>query len=120
MFNKNNKTSKEHMITTYIKGAIKLELKSDSGKINFSTFLGAMIFAFVFTLPDGVLEIGKTLYSMFKLNSIYEAKVNFVPLYIAVICGFLCFVLMGFVFEKQNSLKQQIEEVKVNDEIKKQ
>lgn len=115
MLKKSSKPSKETLIYTYIKGAIKLEFKSDSGRINFSTFLGAMIFAFVFTLPDGILEGAKTLYSMFKLNTMYEAKVNFTPLYIAIGTGLLCFILMGLIFEKQNYIKRQIEEINSSD-----
>lgn len=115
MLKQSNKPSKESMIYTYIKGAIKLEFKSDSGKINFTTFLGAMIFAFIFTLPDGILEGAKTLYSMFKLNTMYEAKVNFTPLYIAIGTGILCFILMGFIFEKQVYIKKEIEEINSRD-----
>lgn len=115
MLKKNSKPSKENMIYSYIKGAIKLEFKSDSGRINFSTFLGSIIFAFISTLPDGILEVSKTLYSMFKLNTMYEAKINFIPLYIAVGTGLLCFVLMGLIFERQSYIKKKIEEINSSD-----
>lgn len=120
MCKENGKISNEHIIVSYIKGAFKLEFNSDSGKINFCTFLGSLILAFFLVLPDKLLEIGKTIYSMCKLDSIYESKIDLTPLYISVGCGILCFVLMGFIFEKQVRLKEQVNNIKNNEEDDKQ
>lgn len=115
MFRKGKKTLKEFMITTYIKGAMKLELNSDGGKVNYKTFLGALVFAFIFCLPDGILEVIKTLYALFKLEQFYDPKVNLTPFYIAVCSGILCFVLMLFIFDRQTKVKEAIEEISLDN-----
>jgi hypothetical protein len=114
MCKRKDNVTKERMIFSYIKGALFLEWKTDSGKVNFYTFLGAIIFALLTIIPDKIIDFANMIYSMAKLNTTYESKTNYLPLLIAVIAGMLCFVLMGFIFEKRESLK---EAVKDNEDV---
>lgn len=118
MLSRNKKPFKESLIFTYIKGAVKLELKSEAGKVNYKSFLGALIFAFIFCLPNEVVESLKDLYSFFKLDKVYEAKVNLIPFYIAIGGGILCVILMGIISYNQTKLKLELAKIKSKDSSK--